>query len=166
MYGSDKEALEALNNKHNALLSEIGNVIVGQEQVIREVTTAIFAGGHVLLVGVPGLAKTLLVNTIAQSLGLSFNRVQFTPDLMPSDICNNFLSSTKISFLAALKYTRFCALGHGWDEQLWIHTLIKPTHSPIQMRSSRTAGRANRPHDITCLKNVADANINLTHVKK
>ena len=86
MYGSDKEALEALNNKHKALLSEIGNVIVGQEQVIREVTTAIFAGGHVLLVGVPGLAKTLLVNTIAQSLGLSFNRVQFTPDLMPSDI--------------------------------------------------------------------------------
>ena len=86
MYGSDKEALEALNNKHKALLSEIGNVIVGQEQVIREVTTAIFARGHVLLVGVPGLAKTLLVNTIAQSLGLSFNRVQFTPDLMPSDI--------------------------------------------------------------------------------
>ena len=86
MYGSDKEALEALNNKHKALLSEIGNVIVGQEQVIREVTTAVFAGGHVLLVGVPGLAKTLLVNTIAQSLGLSFNRIQFTPDLMPSDI--------------------------------------------------------------------------------
>ena len=86
MYGSDKEALEALNSKHQALLHEISQVIVGQEQVIREVTTAIFAGGHVLLVGVPGLAKTLLVNTIAQSLGLSFNRVQFTPDLMPSDI--------------------------------------------------------------------------------
>ena len=86
MYGSDKEALEALNSKHKALLDEISQVIVGQEQVIREVTTAIFAGGHVLLVGVPGLAKTLLVNTIAQSLGLSFNRVQFTPDLMPSDI--------------------------------------------------------------------------------
>ena len=86
MYGSDKEALEALNSKHKDLLSEIGKVIVGQEQVIREVTTAVFAGGHVLLVGVPGLAKTLLVNTIAQSLGLSFNRVQFTPDLMPSDI--------------------------------------------------------------------------------
>jgi MoxR-like ATPase len=86
MYGSDKEALEALNSKHQALLQEISQIIVGQEQVIREVTTAIFAGGHVLLVGVPGLAKTLLVNTIAQSLGLSFNRVQFTPDLMPSDI--------------------------------------------------------------------------------
>jgi len=69
MYGSDKEALEALNSKHKALLQEISQVIVGQDQVIREVTTAIFAGGHVLLVGVPGLAKTLLVNTIAQSLG-------------------------------------------------------------------------------------------------
>ena len=86
MYGSDKEALEALNGKHQALLAEIGKVIVGQEHVIKEVTTAIFAGGHVLLVGVPGLAKTLLVNTIAQALGLSFNRIQFTPDLMPSDI--------------------------------------------------------------------------------
>ena len=86
MYGSDKEALEALNGKHQALLAEISKVIVGQEHVIREVTTAVFAGGHVLLVGVPGLAKTLLVNTIAQALGLSFNRVQFTPDLMPSDI--------------------------------------------------------------------------------
>ena len=86
MYGSDKEALEALNGKHHALLAEIGKVIVGQEHVIKEVTTAIFAGGHVLLVGVPGLAKTLLVNTIAQALGLSFNRIQFTPDLMPSDI--------------------------------------------------------------------------------
>ena len=64
----------------------MGKVIVGQEHVIREVTTSIFAGGHILLVGVPGLAKTLLVNTIAQALGLSFNRIQFTPDLMPSDI--------------------------------------------------------------------------------
>ncbi|MDO7740094.1 MAG: AAA family ATPase, partial [Flavobacteriales bacterium] len=65
MYASDKEALEALNAKQQQLLQEIGKVIVGQDQVIREVTTAIFAGGHVLLVGVPGLAKTLLVNTIA-----------------------------------------------------------------------------------------------------
>ena len=86
MYGSDKEALEALNGKHQELVAEIGKVIVGQEHVIKEVTTAIFAGGHVLLVGVPGLAKTLLVNTISQALGLSFNRIQFTPDLMPSDI--------------------------------------------------------------------------------
>jgi MoxR-like ATPase len=85
-YGSDQEALGALQQKHRALVAEVGKVMVGQEQVIREATTAIFAGGHVLLVGVPGLAKTLLVNTIARALGLTFSRIQFTPDLMPSDI--------------------------------------------------------------------------------
>ena len=85
-FSDDKSALDALRSQHEALLAEVGKVIVGQDQVIREVTTAIFAGGHILLVGVPGLAKTLLVNTVAQALGLSFNRIQFTPDLMPSDI--------------------------------------------------------------------------------
>ena len=83
---SDKEALDNLRGKHARLLTEVGKVIVGQESVVREVTMAILAGGHCLLVGVPGLAKTLLVNTVAQALGLSFNRIQFTPDLMPSDI--------------------------------------------------------------------------------
>ena len=85
-YGSDQEALAALQQKHRALVAEVGKVMVGQDHVIREATTAIFAGGHVLLVGVPGLAKTLLVNTIARALGLTFSRIQFTPDLMPSDI--------------------------------------------------------------------------------
>ena len=85
-FSDDKSALDALCTQHEALLAEVGKVIVGQDAVIREVTTAIFAGGHILLVGVPGLAKTLLVNTVAQALGLSFNRIQFTPDLMPSDI--------------------------------------------------------------------------------
>ena len=98
MYASDKEALEALNAKQQHLLQEIGKVIVGQDQVIREVTTAIFAGGHVLLVGVPGLAKTLLVNTIAQALGLEFNRVQFTPDLMPSDIVGSEILNEQRQF--------------------------------------------------------------------
>lgn len=98
MYASDKEALEALNAKQQQLLQEIGKVIVGQDQVIREVTTAIFAGGHVLLVGVPGLAKTLLVNTIAQALGLQFNRVQFTPDLMPSDIVGSEILNEQRQF--------------------------------------------------------------------
>jgi MoxR-like ATPase len=85
-YGSDQEALGALQQKHRVLVAEVGKVMVGQDHVIREATTAIFAGGHVLLVGVPGLAKTLLVNTIARALGLTFSRIQFTPDLMPSDI--------------------------------------------------------------------------------
>jgi MoxR-like ATPase len=72
--------------KYKQLNKEIGKVIVGQEQVVNEVLISIFSKGHCLLVGVPGLAKTLLVNTISDALGLSFNRIQFTPDLMPSDI--------------------------------------------------------------------------------
>lgn len=83
---SDVEAIKEFGQKYKALNDEIGKVIVGQKDVIEHVIIAIFSRGHSLLVGVPGLAKTLLVNTIAQSLGLSFNRIQFTPDLMPSDI--------------------------------------------------------------------------------
>jgi MoxR-like ATPase len=83
---SDKEGLDSLRDKHSQLIAEVGKIIIGQEKVVREVTMAILAGGHCLLVGVPGLAKTLLVNTVASALGLSFNRIQFTPDLMPSDI--------------------------------------------------------------------------------
>jgi len=71
---------------YGSLNAEIGKVIVGQEEVVKNVLISIFSKGHCLLVGVPGLAKTLLVNTIAEVLGLSFNRIQFTPDLMPSDI--------------------------------------------------------------------------------
>jgi len=85
-FASDKEALDALRGKHAELTAEIRKVIVGQEEVVEQVLVSVFSGGHCLLVGVPGLAKTLLVNTIAQALGLSFNRIQFTPDLMPSDI--------------------------------------------------------------------------------
>jgi MoxR-like ATPase len=83
---SDKLAAEKLVQHYNELKNEIHKVIVGQDEVVDQVLISIFSKGHCLLVGVPGLAKTLLVNTIAQTLGLSFNRVQFTPDLMPSDI--------------------------------------------------------------------------------
>ncbi|MCB9197388.1 MAG: AAA family ATPase [Flavobacteriales bacterium] len=86
MYSSDAEGIDALVNKYKALNQEIGKVIVGQEDVVKKVLISIFSRGHCLLVGVPGLAKTLLVNTISDVLGLSFNRIQFTPDLMPSDI--------------------------------------------------------------------------------
>lgn len=85
-YKSDTEALDAFVVKYNALRSEIGKVIVGQDEVVKNVLIAIFSKGHGLLVGVPGLAKTLLVNTISKALGLSYSRIQFTPDLMPSDI--------------------------------------------------------------------------------
>lgn len=85
-YTSDVEAIKDLVNSYQKLRTEIGKVIVGQDAVVRDVLISIFSKGHCLLVGVPGLAKTLLVNTISQALGLSFNRIQFTPDLMPSDI--------------------------------------------------------------------------------
>ena len=79
-------AVEKLQHAYAELRAELGKVIVGQEAVIEELLIALFCRGHALLVGVPGLAKTLLISTLARTLGLSFNRIQFTPDLMPSDI--------------------------------------------------------------------------------
>ena len=83
---SDLKAVEALKNGRDRILAELRKVIVGQDQVVDQLLTALFANGHVLLVGVPGLAKTLLVSSLARVLDLKFNRIQFTPDLMPSDI--------------------------------------------------------------------------------
>ncbi len=85
-FANETEALKAFEEKYQALTQEIGKIIVGQDDVIKNVLIAIFSKGHCLLVGVPGLAKTLLVNTISDVLGLKFSRIQFTPDLMPSDI--------------------------------------------------------------------------------
>lgn len=85
-YSSDVEAAEAMKVAYDKIRSEIGKVIIGQDEVVKRLLTAIFCQGHCLLVGVPGLAKTLLIQTIASSLDLNFNRIQFTPDLMPSDI--------------------------------------------------------------------------------
>ncbi|MCZ2340499.1 MAG: MoxR family ATPase [Bacteroidales bacterium] len=82
----DVELIEKLRDAHTRLRREIGKVIIGQEQVVDELLMAIFCRSHALLMGVPGLAKTLMVSTLAQSLDLSFKRIQFTPDLMPSDI--------------------------------------------------------------------------------
>ena len=83
---SDVAAINNLVEKHQALKQEIAKVIVGQNDVIDQILLSIYTGGHSLLIGVPGLAKTLMVNTIAQTLGLDFKLIQFTPDLMPSDI--------------------------------------------------------------------------------
>lgn len=85
-YNNDVEAVKALHEKYLALKQQVGKVIIGQQNVIDKLLIAILCNGHSLLVGVPGLAKTLLVNTLAQVLDLSFKRIQFTPDLMPSDI--------------------------------------------------------------------------------
>ena len=85
-YQSDVEAADALKQTYKRIRAEIARVIVGQDDVVKSVLISIFSNGHCLLVGVPGLAKTLLIQTIAQVLDLSYNRIQFTPDLMPSDI--------------------------------------------------------------------------------
>src|SRR5262247_563503 len=79
-------AVEKLQQAYHNLRAELGKAIVGQEAVIEELLIALFCRGHALLVGVPGLAKTLLISTLAKTLGLSFSRIQFTPDLMPADI--------------------------------------------------------------------------------
>jgi MoxR-like ATPase len=80
------EDVRKFNDACQALRSEVAKTIVGQDLVVEELLIALFAGGHCLLVGVPGLAKTLLISTVAQALDLKFSRIQFTPDLMPSDI--------------------------------------------------------------------------------
>ena len=83
---SDVAAIQNLVQRQHQLKQEIAKVIVGQDEVVNQIVLSVFSGGHALLIGVPGLAKTLMVNTIAQALGLNFKRIQFTPDLMPSDI--------------------------------------------------------------------------------
>jgi MoxR-like ATPase len=85
-YSSDVEAVDALVKKYTQLKNEIAKVIVGQDEVVKNLLISVFCKGHCLLVGVPGLAKTLMVNTLSRALGLSYSRIQFTPDLMPSDI--------------------------------------------------------------------------------
>ena len=97
-YTNDVEAADALHQHYKKLKSEIGKVIIGQHDVVDAVLMSIFAGGHTLLVGVPGLAKTLLVRTLAQVLDLEFNRIQFTPDLMPSDITGSEILDEKREF--------------------------------------------------------------------
>lgn len=95
---SDVNAVHKLVSKHKALKQEIAKIIVGQHEVIDQILLSIYTGGHSLLIGVPGLAKTLMVNTIAQTLGLDFKRIQFTPDLMPSDILGSEVLDQSRSF--------------------------------------------------------------------
>lgn len=97
-FANDVEAANALHQKYKELKSEIGKIIVGQHDVVDAVLMSIFANGHTLLVGVPGLAKTLLVRTISEVLDLNFSRIQFTPDLMPSDITGSEILNDKREF--------------------------------------------------------------------
>jgi MoxR-like ATPase len=95
---TDVEAADALRDTYKEISSEISKVIIGQEDVVKAVLISVFCNGHCLLVGVPGLAKTLLVQTVARVLDLDFNRIQFTPDLMPSDIIGSEILSEDRNF--------------------------------------------------------------------
>ena len=102
---NDVEAVQRLNEAYRTITTELAKVIVGQKQVIEELLVALFARGHCLLVGVPGLAKTLMIRTLAESLSLKFNRIQFTPDLMPSDITGTeVIQEDKLSGSRAFKF--------------------------------------------------------------
>ena len=112
--GSDKESVAKLGEATSKLRAELAKVIVGQEQVIEELLIAVFARGHCILEGVPGLAKTLLISTLAKALSLSFSRIQFTPDLMPSDITgteviqeNKSTGAREMRFLAGPIFANF-----------------------------------------------------------
>ncbi|MBE51053.1 MAG: AAA family ATPase [Flavobacteriales bacterium] len=94
----DVQLLDSFVSSYNGFKNEISKIIVGQDNVVRDVLITIFCNGHCLLIGVPGLAKTLLVQTIAKALGLSFSRIQFTPDLMPSDIVGSEILNAQRSF--------------------------------------------------------------------
>ena len=104
----DGAAVEELASARDAIVGEIGKVIVGQREIIDQLLVALLAGGHCLLVGVPGLAKTTLIQTLAATLELSFGRIQFTPDLMPSDITGTEVLEEDAD--SGRKSFRFCIL--------------------------------------------------------
>ena len=161
-YKSEVEAVDALRAAFNNLKGEIGKVIVGQEEVVKKVLICIFCDGHCLLVGVPGLAKTLLVSTISEVLHLSFKRIQFTPDLMPSDITgaeildenrrfkftkgpvfanivladeiNRTPPKTQAALLEAMQER--CVTAAGDDHQLPLPFFVLATQNPIEQEGT------------------------------
>jgi len=107
MRDDDLKAVERLTAACGQLKAELGKIIVGQQDVLEQLLVAIFARGHCLLIGVPGLAKTLMIHTLADALNLSFNRVQFTPDLMPSDITGTeVIQEDKVTGVRQFKFLR------------------------------------------------------------
>src|SRR5213596_2641462 len=102
----DVELLERLSAARADLLAQVGRRIIGQQEVLDGILTAVFSGGHALLLGVPGLAKTLMVQTVAQALDLHFSRIQFTPDLMPSDITGTEIIEEEPSGKRAFRFVK------------------------------------------------------------
>jgi MoxR-like ATPase len=103
---NDVQSVQQLSEAYRLITGQLGQVIVGQQQVIEELLIALFARGHCLLVGVPGLAKTLMIRTLAEALNLQFSRIQFTPDLMPSDITGTeVIQDDKLSGARELRFS-------------------------------------------------------------
>ena len=103
----DVQAVQELNEAYRLITEQLKRVIVGQQQVIEELLVAMFARGHCLLIGVPGLAKTLMIRTLADALSLEFRRIQFTPDLMPSDITGTeVIQEDKLSGTRELRFLK------------------------------------------------------------
>src|SRR5271170_733968 len=107
LHDDDVQAVNRLNDAYQRITNELSKVIVGQQKVIEELLVAMFARGHCLLVGVPGLAKTLMIRTLADALALQFSRIQFTPDLMPADITGTeVIQDDKVSGSRGFKFLK------------------------------------------------------------
>ncbi|SCY20557.1 MoxR-like ATPase [Nonlabens sp. Hel1_33_55] len=159
---SDVTAIDQLVVRHKELKKEISKIIIGQDHVVDQILISIFSGGHALLIGVPGLAKTLMVNTISKALGLEFKRIQFTPDLMPSDILgseildesrnfkfikgpvfsnivladeiNRTPPKTQAALLEAMQERSVTVAGHGYD--LANPYFVLATQNPIEQEGT------------------------------
>ncbi|KQC32984.1 ATPase AAA [Nonlabens sp. YIK11] len=159
---SDVAAIDQLVVRHKELKKEISKIIIGQDHVVDQILISIFSGGHALLIGVPGLAKTLMVNTISKALGLEFKRIQFTPDLMPSDILgseildesrnfkfikgpvfsnivladeiNRTPPKTQAALLEAMQERSVTVAGHGYD--LANPYFVLATQNPIEQEGT------------------------------
>src|SRR6266545_3507170 len=130
----DVELLERLAGARKDLLAQVGQRIVGQRDVLDGILTAIFSGGHALLVGVPGLAKTLMVQTLAETLDLGFTRIQFTPDLMPSDEVNRTPPKTQAALLQAMQEHQVSAAGQ--THHLPSPFFVLATQNPIEQEGT------------------------------
>ncbi|MDD2345058.1 MAG: AAA family ATPase [Bacteroidales bacterium] len=143
-FENDAEAIKAFRNKYEILKSEVSKVIIGQDDVIRDVIVSIFCRSHALLVGVPGLAKTLMITTLAKCLGLSFNRIQFTPDLMPSDIMGTEILDENRNF----KFIKGPVFAHIVLADEINRTPPKTQSSLLEAMQERSVSIAGKTHNL------------------